>query len=191
MPDYRRFHLPGSTVFLTIVTHERAPIFGHEANVARLREAIRQVMQETPFQIPAAVVLPDHMHFLWSLPQGDADYSRRVGRMKVAVTQSMHVGGRHSSGVSRSREKHRESEVWQRRFWEHTIRDEDDFERHVHYIHYNPVKHGYVACPHLWPYSSFARWVRSGLYDQVWGCRCDGRIPILPAMAELDARAGE
>ncbi len=93
--------------------------------------------------------------------------------------------------VSASRRKHRESDVWQRRFWEHTIDGEEDFERHLDYIHYNPVKHGLAVCPHLWPHSSFQRWVQGGLHDDTWGCRCAGRTPRLPDMAHIEERAGE
>ena len=109
-----------------------------------------------PFDIRAAVVLPDHMHFIWTLPRGDKDYSKRLGLMKVKVTRSLNGVGNLPEHVSPSRRKHRESDVWQRRFWEHTIDDEDEFERFFDYVHYNPVKHGHTSCPHLWPYSSFS-----------------------------------
>lgn len=193
MPNYRRAVVPGGTFFLTIVTYRREPIFAVEANVAKLRDAIRAVMCDRPFAIPAAVVLPDHAHFLWSLPAGDSDYSRRVGQMKVRSTHALRLPGHQEarSAVGPSRRKHREGDVWHRRFWEHAIRDEDDFERHAHYIHYNPVRHGLAACPHLWPYSSFSRWVRAGHYPAEWGCCCDGRQPSLPTMARLDDLTGE
>jgi len=189
MPNYRRAYVPGGTFFLTVVTHHRNSIFSEPENIQRLRNALKEVMREAPFQIPAAVVLPDHMHFLWCLPRGDRDYSRRVGRMKVLFTRSLgHTVESYPVG-SASRRKHRESEIWQRRFWEHTIADEEDFERHLDYIHYNPVKHGLVACAHLWPYSSFSRWVQAGYYNPEWGCCCDDRRPKPPA--DLDHEAGE
>ncbi len=191
MPNYRRAYVPGGTFFLTIVTYDRRPIFGESENVARLRRALKQVTREYPFDFRAAVVLPDHVHFLWSLPRGDTSFSRRVGRMKVLFTRALR--GRHAvpTDFRASRRKHRESDVWQRRFWEHTIDDEDDFEQHLNYIHYNPVKHGLVACPHLWPHSSFRRWVRNGLYPEDWGCRCGGRHVALPEMVHLDDVTGE
>ena len=81
--------------------------------------------------------------------------------------------------------------MWQHRFWEHTISDEDDFKRCLDYIHYNPVKHGLASCPHLWPFSSFSRWVERGLYDEDWGCHCGGRRPTIPSLVGLDEVAGE
>jgi putative transposase len=191
MPDYRRAYIPGGTVFLTMVTHGRMPLFQCPENVGRLREALRQVMQEQPFRIPAAVVLPDHVHFLWSLPRDDADYSRRVGRMKVSFTRSLRTGRFSPSLVSNSRRKHRESDIWQRRFWEHVVRDEADFERLLNYVHYNPVRHGLVGCPHQWPFSSFGKWVEAGLYPVEWGCSCQGRHPVLPVMIDNVIEFGE
>jgi putative transposase len=157
----------------------------------RLRKALAQVKREQPFDFQAGVVLPDHVHFLWSLPRGDSEYSSRIGQMKLVFTQMLRGKKALPVSVSASRRKHRESDVWHRRFWEHLIEDDDDFEQHLHYIHYNPVKHGYVRCPHLWPHSSFRRWVDGGVYDELWGCGCEGRTPILPRMASLDGVAGE
>lgn len=191
MSNYRRAYTPGGTVFLTLVTYRRMPILDGPDNVARLRGAIGQVMRDAPFRIPAAVVLPDHAHFLWALPRGDADYSRRVGRMKVLFTRSLAGRGVASPGVSPSQHRRRESDVWQRRFWEHTVEGEEEFEALMDYIHYNPVRHGLASCPHLWPYSSFSRWVHAGLYPDCWGCCCDGRKPILPPGVGVGEMAGE
>lgn len=191
MPVYRRAYTPGGTLFLTLVTHRRLPIFAEAENVARLRTALQQVMQEQPFEISAAVVLPDHLHFLWSLPRGDTNYSRRIGRLKVLFTRSLASHGAPQDDLSASRRKHRERNVWQRRFWEHTIQSEDDFSKHLDYIHYNPVKHAWVACPHLWPYSSFRHWVGHGAYPEDWGCCCDGKDSSLPPMANLENTSGE
>jgi putative transposase len=191
MPEYRRFYVPGGTYFLTLVTYQRAPIFREAETIMLLRRSLRQVRHEHPFEIPAAVVLPDHVHFVWTLPRGDSSYSRRIGLMKVLLTRSLRERSCAPIKVGLSRPGRRESDVWQRRFWEHTIIDEDDFERHLHYIHYNPVKHGLAACPHLWPYSSFSRWVRGGLYAEDWGCSCGGRRPQLPEMAHLEDVTGE
>ena len=191
MPDYRRAYIPGGTYFLTLVTHDRQPLLGSSAAVTRLRRAIREVMRELPFEVSAAVVLPDHVHFLWNLPPGDADYSRRVGKIKVLFTRSTREGQSTPSVVSGSRTKKREGGVWQRRFWEHTVGDERDFEACLNYIHYNPVKHGLVTCPHLWPHSSFPKWVESGLYLPEWGCSCGGRRPSLPPAVHRSIDAGE
>ncbi len=191
MPEYRRAYVPGGTYFLTIATHLRRPILGPEENVRALRTAMKQVMNETPFQIPAAVILPDHVHFLWTLPRGDTNYSGRVGRMKILFTRSMRTCHETSEKVSLSRERHRESHFWQRRFWEHVVSDEEQFEQSLNYIHYNPVKHQHVTCPHLWPYSSFRNWVASGLYLKEWGCSCDNRSWVIPETLQHFAEAGE
>jgi len=191
MPNYRRAYVPGGTFFITIVTYRRRSILAEPENVARLRTALRQVMGEAPFHIPAAVVLPDHAHFLWCLPQGDSNYPRRVGQMKILFTRSMQDQSESLNEISRSRHRHRESNIWQRRYWEHTVRNEDEFEAYLDYIHYNPVKHSLTTCPHLWPFSSFGSWVRAGYHAQQWGCRCEGRMPILPAHVEFSDMAGE
>ena len=175
MPDYRRVYTPDGAVFLTLVTFNRRPIFAVPENVKRLRWAMATVKAEMPFDVTAAVILPDHMHFLWTLPPEDGNYSKRVGRLKVLFTQALR--GKHAlpQDVSISRQKHRESDVWQRRFWEHTIRDEADWIGHFNYLHYNPVKHGLVACPHEWEFSSFRRFVAAGVYGEDWGCDRAGR----------------
>jgi putative transposase len=191
MPQYRRPYVPGGTVFLTLVTFGRAPLFREALNVSRLRRAVAEVRKVWSFEIPGAVVLPDHAHFLWELPPNDADYSKRVGRIKVLFTQALHGTGSQPAHLSESRRRHRESDVWQRRFWDHMIRDEDDFAKHLDYIHFNPVKHGLVTCPHDWPYSSFALWVKREAYPPDWACCCDGRPVKLPDFGSIASRAGE
>jgi putative transposase len=191
MPNYRRLHVPGGTIFLTVATYRRASLFADPKNVARLREAIRMVLEEMAFEFEAAVVLPDHLHFLWTLPAGDTNYSKRVGRMKVAFTHALRGTHALPAEVSASRQKHRESDVWQRRFIEHTIRDERDFEEHLNYIHYNPVKHGLATCPHAWPYSSFRKWVGREVYPPDWACVCGGRTWQVPDWSDLADHAGE
>jgi putative transposase len=168
MPNYRRAYASGGLVFLTLVAHERRGILGDPDRIKAFRKAFRRVKKERPFEVVGAVVLPDHAHFLWAFPAGDVDYSRRVGRIKVEFTRSIRSQGA-SGDRSPSRMKHRESDVWQRRFWEYIIRDERDLEFHLDYIHYNPIKHGHATCPHAWPYSSFSQWVRRGQYDVEWG----------------------
>ena len=180
MSQYRRLYVEGATVFLTLVTYQRFPIFAKSANVVVLRKAIAKVHQEKPFTIWAAVVLPDHIHFLWQLPADDANYSQRVSRLKVLVTRSLRGQESLPKKISTSRQKHRESNVWQRRFWEHTIKDEEDLHHHLDYIHYNPVKHQLVSCPHQWEYSSFQRWVERGQYSIDWACCCQGKQSQIP-----------
>jgi len=138
------------------------------------------VRAQRPFDLVAAVLLPEHGHFIWTLPEEDGDYSKRWGIIKSRFSKSWLAVGGHELGVSDARAKHHERGIWQKRFWEHKIRDETDFMRHVHYIHYNPVKHGLVRCPHQWPHSSFRRWVDEGYYDEDWLCGCGGRIVTLP-----------
>jgi putative transposase len=172
VPEYRRAHLPGSSVFLTLVTYERQKLFALPENIERLRQACAVVTAEKPFTINAAVILPEHIHFLWTLPSDDRDYSYRVGRMKVLFTRALRGANNLPDDVCESRRKHRESDVWQRRFYEHTIRDEVDLRKHLDYLHFNPVKHGLVRCVHDWEYSSFHRGVRRGEYNLGWGCQC-------------------
>jgi putative transposase len=191
MPEYRRWFVPGGTVFLTVVTYDRAPLFADPADVDRLRRAISAVRSEWVFEFSAAVVLPDHVHFLWALPPGDAKYPKRIGRMKALFTKSLSDEDERRSAPSESRRRHRESGVWQRRYLEHTIRDEDDFKNHLDYIHYNPVKHGLVACPHAWPWSSFGRWVAAGEYTPEWGCSCGGQEVRFPHLDQVAPNAGE
>lgn len=162
MADYRRYWVPGGAYFFTLVTHRRIPLFADCANVERLCEAVAVVQRDQPFEFCAAVVLPDHMHFLWALPPGDCDYAKRIGRLKVLFTRSVRGAGHIDRETSSSRTKHRESDLWQRRFWEHTLNDEQELPGYLDYIHYNPVKHGWASCPHAWKASSFHRWVSRG-----------------------------
>jgi putative transposase len=159
MSDYRRCYFPGGCYFFTVVTSRRPPLFGRPERVELLREAIRDVKRRRPFEIQAMVVLPDHLHAVWQIPGGDADFSRRWRDIKH------HVSSRIDAPVNRRGEK----EIWQRRFWEHAIRDEDDWRRHIDYIHYNPVKHGLARAAREWPYSSFPRVVAEGWYPPEWG----------------------
>jgi len=180
MPNYRRAYRPGGTFFFTLVTYRRAGFLCDEPARAMLRSAIERCRSAYPFVTEAMVLLPDHLHALWTLPEGDADFSRRWGRIKKAFTQAWVGAGGWEGAISDSRADNRRRGVWQRRFWEHTIRDERDYERHLHYIHYNPVKHGLAACPHAWPWSSFRRLVTENIYEPDWCCTCDGRVAEEP-----------
>jgi putative transposase len=191
MSEYRRYFVAGGTYFFTIVTYHRRPIFAETPNVELLRRALAAIKRQQPFEINAAVILPEHMHFLWTLPPGDDAYSKRIGRMKVEFTQAFRGASRLPRNVSLSRQKHHEADVWQRRFWEHLIRDEHDFERHFDYIHYNPVKHGLASCPHRWMASSFHYWVKKGVYDQYWGCNCSGRRSPVLDFSDIESTVGE
>jgi putative transposase len=172
MPEYRRRFQPGGTFFFTVVTNDRRPLFEVERARQCLREAILAVQEARAFEVLAIVLLPQHLHCLWRLPDDDLDFSSRWGRIKSGFTKLWLSGGAVGEAICASRERRHERSVWQRRFWEHRIRDEVDMYRHVNYIHYNPVKHGLVRCPHGWPYSSFLRWVEEGYYRRDWLCDC-------------------
>ena len=169
MPNYRRWYVPGGTYFFTVVTHERRPLFAEDGNRKRLGEAMQKIQSKRPFTDFAWVWLPDHIHCIWTLPAGDCDYSQRIGQIKETFTRSFLRAGGQEGAITANRVAHRERAVWQHRFWEHTVRDEDDLIRCVEYIHWNPVKHGYVKRPIDWPWSSFRRFVESGEYPRAWG----------------------
>ncbi|WP_081617260.1 REP-associated tyrosine transposase [Thioalkalivibrio sulfidiphilus] len=164
MTGYRRLYIPGGCYFFTVVTQDRSPILTAPAAIHRLREAVRRTMAAHSFQIDAMVILPDHIHAVWRLPDGDQDFPVRWRKIKHFFSIGQAPGLQRKS-LARRREKG----VWQRRYWEHAIRDELDWRRHVDYVHYNPVKHGYVASPGDWPHSSFAKAVRMGWYPEGWG----------------------
>ncbi|MCH8505547.1 MAG: transposase [Ectothiorhodospiraceae bacterium] len=170
MSNYRRAREPGASYFFTVVTYGRRPVFEDPVAVNALRTAMRQTMRRRPFVIDAIVVLPDHLHAIWTLPEGDADYSTRWSIIKRSVSLQLPHASRPPSTPSRTRR--RERTLWQRRYWEHLIRDEDDLRRHVDYVHYNPVRHGLGASPAEWPHGSFRRAVARGLYPVGWG-RCE------------------
>jgi putative transposase len=162
MVRYRRNLVPGGTFFFTVTLADRRSSLLVD-NIESLREAFRATRKERPFEIDAIVILPEHLHVLMSLPEGDADFPGRWRRIKSVFTR--HVV---ALGVPAARNHRGEYHLWQRRFWEHTIRDETDFARHVDYIHYNPVKHGWVMRVGDWPHSSFHRYVRSGVLPEDW-----------------------
>ena len=172
---YRRARLKGGTYFFTVVTHKRVKIFNRSDNVELLRQAFRKVIKRHPFKIDAFVLLPDHLHCIWTLPQGDADFSTRWRLIKSYF--SRHIGlvgwveerNPTKTTTSTSRLRKNEKSIWQRRFWEHLIRNHEDLRRHVEYIHYNPVKHGLTKSPGDWDYSSFHRYVDKGMYNIKWG----------------------
>ena len=146
MPEYRRLWIPGGTFFFTVVTHKRMPILCHEEWRAALRKAITDTRINYPFETIAWVLLPNHLHCIWKLPEGDSDYSTRWRLIKARFSRTFDALLESPSGPNASRERHAERHLWQRRFWEHGIRDQDDFNRHIDYVHFNPVKHGLVVC---------------------------------------------
>jgi putative transposase len=163
MPDYRRNRVPGGTYFFTVNLLERRSSLLTE-HIDAFREAVRQVRARKPFHIDAWIVLPDHMHCVWTLPPGDSDYSGRWRAIKIAFAKSLPKTER----LSAVRARNGERGIWQRRFWEHTIRNDADYAVHVDYVHINPYKHGLVQRVVDWPYSSFHRFVQAGVYPRDW-----------------------
>jgi len=165
--EYRRVFVPGGTYFFTLITYKRRPVFSTPETVDLLRNAFAYTSERMPFTIVASVILPDHIHFVWTLPADSSDFSTRWRLIKSHFTRNWYP--RESISEIKSRVKKGEKDVWQRRFWEHLIRDEQDLSHHVEYIHFNPVKHGLVNSPGEWEYSSFKNYVANGFYPSDWG----------------------
>lgn len=168
MSKYRRCHF-GRTYFFTVVTNQRCKILTTERGRTALRNAISEVRIERPFMITAIVLLPDHLHTIWELPEGDIDFSTRWRRIKSLFTQFWIASGGTETKRSESRKKRNERGIWQRRFFEHTCRDDKDLKRCIDYIHVNPLKHGLVSHVRDWQWSSFHRYVKEGEYPPEWG----------------------
>ena len=163
MANYRRNFIEGGSFFFTVnVADRRSQLLTDK--IALLRSAFRIVAKRHPFTNEAVVVLPEHLHCIWTLPSGDSDFATRWRLIKTEFSKQFGAGERRSP----SRANKGERGIWQRRYWEHTLRDERDFERHCDYIHFNPVKHGHVERVSEWPYSSFQRFVRLGVYPIEW-----------------------
>lgn len=165
MSNYRRARDAGACYFFTLVSNRRQLLLTDTPLRAALRRAIEQVRLHRPFVIEGWVLLPDHLHCVWRMPQGDADLGLRWSMIKRLTSQALPMAG----SISLSRSLRRESGLWQRRFWEHRIRDEGDYQRHMDYLHFNPVKHGLVSRVLDWPWSSFHRLVKEGVYPPDWG----------------------
>lgn len=163
MVFYRRSRIVNAPYFLTLTLSDRRSSLLVD-HVGALREAFRETKRRYGFQTIAIALLPEHLHWLCALPEGDGDFSTRVRLIKRGFTMRLLA-----MGLDLSRNARGEYRLWQRRFWEHTVRDDDDLQRHVDYIHYNPVKHGLVGAAKDWPHSSFRRYVKEGLLDANWG----------------------
>jgi putative transposase len=163
MTEYRRHRIPGGTYFFTVNLYDRRTAL-LTAKIEILGAAIRKVRATKPFQINAFVVLPDHLHAVWTLPESDLDYSGRWRAIKTEFSKQIPP----NEWRSASRAAKGERGLWQRRFWEHTIRDDKDFATHIDYIHWNPVKHGLATSAADWPHSSFHKAVENGLYPADW-----------------------
>lgn len=166
MATFRRATVSGRTYFFTLATFGRQPLQTHPDVASATGDAIRAVRAELPFEVVALALLPDHLHAVWTLPPDDADYPRRWALIKRRIAREARRFV--TLPLPPSMTKRHEAGVWQRRYWEHLIRDDDDLQRHVDYVHINPVKHGYVKCAADWRYSTFHRYVKRGILPPDW-----------------------
>ena len=164
MPNYRRAYIPGATWFFTVNLLQRRNNDLLIREIDLLRDTVRRVRKKYPFYIDAWVVLPEHLHCVLTLPPNDCDFSLRWRLIKSRFSRSLQK----SEYRSRVRLLAGERGIWQRHFWEHLIRDEADYQKHVDYVHVNPLKHGYVKRVRDWPYSTFHNYVKQGIYSADW-----------------------
>ena len=186
MSNYRRGPIAGGSYFFTVVTHQRQAWLCTDAARTALREAIAKVRTKRPFVVEAWVSLPDHLHCIWRLPPGDADFATRWRLIKSGMTKRLvqdagalrFANAPYGGGgeLSASRKARGEQGLWQRRFWEHTLRNDADYRAHCDYIHYNPVKHGLCRSAKDWPYSTFHRFVAQGKYDSDWATLAEPQL---------------
>jgi putative transposase len=177
MPEYRRIYIPGGTFFFTVVTFNRQPIFSNIDACILLRKAIRYTIERHPFDEVAYCILPDHIHAIWTLPENDYDYPIRWRAIKGNFTRWYQEKHKPTEIINKSHFTRGEATIWQRRFWEHYIRDDNDFDNHMNYLHYNPLKHGLATRPADWQWSSFNIQVKEGYYAPDWG---EADVPKIP-----------
>jgi putative transposase len=173
MSDYRRVWCPGGTYFFTVTLLQRRGNRLLVDHADSLRAAVDHVRASHPFTIHGWVVLPDHLHCVIELPPDDADFATRWRLIKMRFSKNLPA----TENRSVSRIARGERGIWQRRFWEHLIRDEADFRAHLDYIHFNPVKHGHAKTVRDWPYSTFHRYVEKGVYPADWGGGSEADVP--------------
>jgi len=169
MPQYRRARIPGGSFFFTVVTERRQRLLTDLHVRLALRQAIQAVRQERPFGIDGWVLLPDHLHAIWTLPSDDDDFATRWRLIKARVTRQLGPGFRDPRVMTERRHARGHGSIWQHRYWERWLRDEDDMRLHLDYLHFNPVKHGLVSRVADWQWSSFHRHVVAGAYPEDWG----------------------
>lgn len=192
MPEFRRAFRPGGTFFFTHVTYKRRRILTTDDARNCLRRAIESARDQYPFEIDAFVLLPDHLHCIWTLPEDDADFPTRWKSIKTAFTREfLQSNSAAESTISAGMKNENRRGVWQRRYWEHTIRTETSYYRFCDYIHFNPVKHGHSRCPHAWPWSSFHRFVEENHYPKDWCCDCNEQKAKTPEFDEISDLLGE
>ncbi len=159
--NFHRYYVPGAIVFITQVVENRVPVFQNPDHLALLHDTLHNVKVLHPFSMLAYAFLPDHFHLLLK-PSGVSTFSQIMHSLKPNFTKAY----KQAAGITGH------LEFWQKRFWDHVIRDEPDLKAHLDYIHYNPVKHGLSARPEGWPHSSFAKWKERGAYPEGWGWSC-------------------
>lgn len=191
MPNFRRAYVPGGTFFFTVVTANRAPILCQPVARRALHDSIDACRKRWPFEVVAIVLLPDHVHTIWTLPDGDANFSLRWAWIKKEFTKAWLAAGGAEQTATPGQQHDGRRGVWQEKFWEHAIRDERDLERHIDYIHLNPVKHGLVSRAADWAFSSFHRWVKQGAYEPTWGDTGDGGSSASQRFDDIAASARE
>jgi putative transposase len=179
MSNYRRIRVAGGTFFFTVVTFRRQPFLCTDLARAHLREVFRETRGTHPFTIEAICLLPDHLHCIWTLPENDDNNAERWSKIKGCFTRNYTAAGGQVDEPHALRRQRGEAGMWQRRFYEHWVRGEEDLRRHIDYIHFIPVKHGLVSRPSEWRWSSFGRYLRQGVYAAGWGetkapLTCDG-----------------
>ena len=161
MPNFRRYYIPNAMVFITVVTRDRTPYLGSQDNLDLFWDTLREVKAIHPFRLLAYVVLPEHFHWLMRVDCNDTgNFSPILHSVKRNYTRNFKKAHHITTPMS----------LWQPRFWDHVIRDEDDLQRHFDYIHWNPVKHGLVARPQDWAQSTYRHWLEHGYYEPGWGC---------------------
>jgi len=169
MSNYIRAKIKGGTYFFTLITFNRRPLFNEELARICLRSSFKETREKYPFKIDAICLLPDHLHCIWTLPKHDENFSIRwsmiKGRFSIQYLKKGGIDGKRN----KSRSKKGEAALWQRRFWEHCIRDNEDMNKHIDYIHYNPVKHRYVKKPFDWEWTSFHKYLKINKYSPEWG----------------------
>ncbi len=169
MSEYRRYWIPGGAYFFSVVARDRRPIFTESSVRGLLKDAIQSVRKKRPFEIVASVLLPDHLHTIWAMPKGDDDFAMRWMLIKSYVTKRYRAGLTAMKDGGLRPASPPCTSIWQPRYWEHWIRDDDDMKRHLDYIHFNPVKHGLAKMARDWPWSTFQKWVERGEYPPDWG----------------------
>ncbi len=171
MTNYRRSRVAGASYFFTLNLADRSQALLTE-HIGLLRSAFKYTRERHAFIVDAIVVLPEHLHAIWTLPDGDSDFALRWRLIKTFFSRGLP----HGEQRSKSRQSKAERGIWQRRYWEHLIRDETDYSRHVDYIHINPVKHGLASRVADWPHSSFQRYVRAGILPKDWAGDAGGEM---------------